>query len=788
MATTDKNAKAIHGEVVDFGAAPYKNDPTKNNSFYVTLNQNGDDKTFWGNGLKSAIEDAEIKKGDTATFVDRGVESVSVPDENGNFIPAKKRTWDAEKYEPPLELRNSIEVDNAPDLTADEDAEVTADAETSVNLSKGKAVNVNANKGKDTGLPQSLENNYIAIARNRFLKDAKVNFYDKTDPKTVAFEDRTTTLNTSKSDEKTIKAMVDLAQSKNWKAISIKGDPEFKKQMWLEAEVRGIETKGYKPTEADRAELLTIQEGRTKNTITNDYARSKEIEQKEKEAAAERDAKASALAAVAVAAEVGTKTPPAVAIDNRELGEKERQDLLSELNQNADIKEVRASLDLATKDMPNQAWLNDAANEKFDKTLIEMNEYSENTGKVFTKDEVAEFAKNDIKELGQNLSDAEQVAVVDRFDIEVGKNNIANDKTKDTELAQKYEALHKDLEDHRYSENQVNEHKYHNEPEPTIETYEKATPEVKEAVINNLADNITADTKKLLSENGVDKDKIERIAEMVETDIRDRATIDANSPKKSSPISDYTQATNAHIIRNLGDDKGVEIANKNSEKMLGNNYKADALTAEKNGRYGEIVSDTLRDRKIDDLTVAKAQAVIYDPNNTQKPQQNFERYQQQVGEQLYKSGYGKNAIEIMNEVSDKYNNIERDTPEFLDTKLGGTAREDNSLSVEKNIEDDKGFKEAKVVEDVAIGEAKRSSKIATDKVEDRAVSIEAVKKMVHEVYKDDPVKLESCLKTIDDKSPDIMSGKAEIPQPEIKQAPQTEFKVQQQQSNIDRGR
>ena len=651
MATTDKNAKAIHGEVVDFGAAPYKNDPTKNNSFYVTLNQNGDDKTFWGNGLKSAIEDAEIKKGDTATFVDRGVESVSVPDENGNFIPAKKRTWDAEKYEPPLGLRNSIEVDNAPDLTADEDAEVTADAETSVNLSKGKAVNVNANKGKDTGLPQSLENNYIAIARNRFLKDAKVNFYDKTDPKTVAFEDRTTTLNTSKSDEKTIKAMVDLAQSKNWKAISIKGDPEFKKQMWLEAEVRGIETKGYKPTEADRAELLTIQEGRTKNTITNDYARSKEIE-----AAAK-----------------------AVAIDG--------------------------SLEVAT---------------------------------------------------GGNYTASAAVASVVQDKIETK----ILDKVKDTELGQKYEALHKDLEDHRYSENQVNEHKYHNEPEPTIETYEKATPEVKEAVINNLADNITADTKKLLSENGVDKDKIERIAEMVETDIRDRATIDADSPKKSSPISDYTQATNAHIIRNLGDDKGVEIANKNSEKMLGNNYKADALTAEKNGRYGEIVSDTLRDRKIDDLTVAKAQAVIYDPNNTQKPQQNFERYQQQVGEQLYKSGYGKNAIEIMNEVSDKYNNIERDTPEFLDTKLGGTAREDNSLSVEKNIEDDKGFKEAKVVEDVAIGEAKRSSKIATDKVEDRAVSIEAVKKMVHEVYKDDPVKLESCLKTIDDKSPDIMSGKA----------------------------
>ena len=200
---------------------------------------------------------------------------------------------------------------------------------------------------------------------------------------------------------------------------------------------------------------------------------------------------------------------------------------------------------------------------------------------------------------------------------------------------------------------------------------------------------------------------------------------------------------------------------------------------------------TLRDRNIDNLTVSKAQAVIYDPNEKDvKPQQSFERYQQQIGEQLYKSGYSKDSIAIMNEVSDKYHGIERNTPEFLESKLGGTdKKQDNSLSIEKDKNDDKGFKEVKVVEDVKIGDADRSRKIATDKMEDKAVAIEAVKKLVHELYKDDPKKLGSCLKTIDEKTPDIMAGKIEVPQMVVNKEPQVEFKAQPtQQSNIDRGR
>ena len=112
---------------------------------------------------------------------------------------------------------------------------------------------------------------------NRFLKDEKVNYYDKADQSSVAFEDRKNALHTSRQDEKTIKAMLDLAQSKGWSSIKLKGTEEFKREAWLEASIRGIETKGYTPTEKDLADLKIRQELRTNNQVEVDKQSSPTI-------------------------------------------------------------------------------------------------------------------------------------------------------------------------------------------------------------------------------------------------------------------------------------------------------------------------------------------------------------------------------------------------------------------------------------------------------------------------------------------------------------------------------
>ncbi|MEX5289058.1 LPD7 domain-containing protein, partial [Acinetobacter towneri] len=133
-------------------------------------------------------------------------------------------------------------------------------------------------------LPESIKNNYTAIVRNRLFKDETINFYERDDKNNtvIAFEDRKDSINTSRSDEKTIKAMLDIAVSKNWASVSLKGTEEFKQKAWLEASIRGIETKGYVPTEKDLAELKIAQQERTSNAIQYEASVKPEIKVDEK--------------------------------------------------------------------------------------------------------------------------------------------------------------------------------------------------------------------------------------------------------------------------------------------------------------------------------------------------------------------------------------------------------------------------------------------------------------------------------------------------------------------------
>lgn len=674
MATINKNAKAIHGEVKDFGTAPYKDIPENKNSFYVTLEQNGKENKFWGNGLKTAVEDAEIKKGDLATFVDRGTQTVNVPDKNGDFIPAKKRFWDAEKYEKPLQLQNEIERVNTQDKKLDFKEPVDKTAESLIN---GKTVSVDPDTNKDVkdlGLPQSVDSQYIAIAKNRYLRDAKVNFYDKENPKTVAFEDRMTSLATSKNDDKTVKSMLDMAQSKGWKAVNIKGDAEFKKKMWIEANIRGIETKGYKPTEQDKAELLIAQEGKTKNSLTNDATRTKEIERE----ARERE-----------------KQAELIKHQQREKEKREREKLKDKLKTYGKLLGAGAGVVLAS---------------------------------------VA------IAHINNDMDKKQFKAIPD------------NDNTVD-----KYSELHFDLEQARA---------------------DSVNPEVKIDAINQMTNNMAQDTRQLLEQYDVEPEKIDRIVSNIESDVTNRIEHDLENATVMPPMADYVQANNSHIIKEIEDKElAREIMNKNNQIMIDKDeLNVERMTADKNSRYAEIVSQILHEKKVDDLTVSKSHEILDKQfeDKSIEDEKTVSQCQQMIGAELYKSGYTKESIEIMKEVNDRYYEIDADIEIAPQEQVDKTA--------------DKDFKEVTVIEDVKIGEAYQETVIASENVEDKAVTIEAVKLMVHDLYKDNPDKLKACLNAIDDKSPDIMNGSVDAPAVELRETPHVEFNAPNQSSDMDRGR
>ena len=61
--------------------------------------------------------------------------------------------------------------------------------------------------------------------------------------------------------------MVDVAEARNWKALRVSGNEDFKRMVWLEASVRGVKTLGYEPNTGDMELLKREREARLVNRI-----------------------------------------------------------------------------------------------------------------------------------------------------------------------------------------------------------------------------------------------------------------------------------------------------------------------------------------------------------------------------------------------------------------------------------------------------------------------------------------------------------------------------------------
>lgn len=278
MATQPKKptTRAVNGEILDYGSANYQDNPENNMSYFVDIKQdNGQVFKLWGVKLEEVMENNGFKKGDKVNLIDHGLQN-------------NVRQWEGQYYEELKEI-NSIEKDDEGIVlgkNVPRQLSTNADLNNSDNKERKEYQSVNHKVDDEeitdeqeyfAKLPPSVKHNYEAIKVNKFLKTEKVNYYDKTNPSSIAFEDRNTSLNTANSDEKTVNAMLDMAQAKGWKSIKLKGTEEFKRQMWLEAQLRGIETKGYKPKEEDLVAFKVKQAERTKNEIEQDMASEKDM-------------------------------------------------------------------------------------------------------------------------------------------------------------------------------------------------------------------------------------------------------------------------------------------------------------------------------------------------------------------------------------------------------------------------------------------------------------------------------------------------------------------------------
>lgn len=97
----------------------------------------------------------------------------------------------------------------------------------------------------------------IGLTEYRFRGDAS----------RVAFTESTFRLATDTNSPSVARSMVDVAEARNWKALRVSGNQDFKRLVWLEAAARGVKALGYDPHPADLERLKVERELRQTNRI-----------------------------------------------------------------------------------------------------------------------------------------------------------------------------------------------------------------------------------------------------------------------------------------------------------------------------------------------------------------------------------------------------------------------------------------------------------------------------------------------------------------------------------------
>ncbi len=110
-------------------------------------------------------------------------------------------------------------------------------------------------------------------------------FHFKDQSQRIAFKDKGKRMVSASNDDRVAHAMATMAEAKGWKNIRVSGHPDFKKEVWLEANLRGLKVRGYAPKERDLQELEDRFDKRSRNTIEYEPKKEqKKTHQKAKEA------------------------------------------------------------------------------------------------------------------------------------------------------------------------------------------------------------------------------------------------------------------------------------------------------------------------------------------------------------------------------------------------------------------------------------------------------------------------------------------------------------------------
>ena len=149
------------------------------------------------------------------------------------------------------------------------------------------------------------------IINKRFVSQGdndKATYFYKDKPDVEAFKDQGKKLSTKSDAQMIAQSMVAVAQSKNWESMKVNGTDKFKRAVWMEANLNGIEVKGYKPSKQDLEQLKQALDNKPKNKEKTEQEKENTVEKTERDKNNGRSPDTFSVKSVSVMSKANTNT------------------------------------------------------------------------------------------------------------------------------------------------------------------------------------------------------------------------------------------------------------------------------------------------------------------------------------------------------------------------------------------------------------------------------------------------------------------------------------------------
>jgi len=338
-----------------------------------------------GSKNAKAIREAEADKGTLKGSTLANEYGLS-PEENARRVAAKeeRKQADFDRAEPDLPDEKNI-VSQEPELEQIDGAEAVARAARKRELERkqreqnqlgqqaeGKRITVQnlsakaheqkdenelaERTGAETAYPEQVstereKNRQIELMEqvNNQFRVSGAKFHYKDQPQRVAFKDKGERMVSASNDERVAHAMATMAEAKGWKTIRVQGHPDFQREVWMEASVRGLEVRGFKPNEKDLKELEARRDQRSKNVVENEPMKTRQEPQKGRQDAQQDAGKANATPQPEKAPERSDKGKVVAAVAAEVLAEKvkdpkQREAIMQAIHQRIEQREKAGTM------------------------------------------------------------------------------------------------------------------------------------------------------------------------------------------------------------------------------------------------------------------------------------------------------------------------------------------------------------------------------------------------------------------------------------------------------------